>query len=170
MYSRALPTETPSPIFSEGRGRLYTGYLEQIIPSSNCRSKLTDKVRRIVPSKLKLFHFQIKKYYLSDAIIKRITRLTRIIRVSSVKTAISVIMNVAPRPWVGRLRVRFCFFTKIIFKLTIDISKCKIISEVKYFKKSMIYQMSKLFKRIVCFIPRRSEDLYFYLKTQKNTG
>ena len=54
-----LPTDTPSPIFSEGRGRLYTGYLEQIIPSS--------KVRRIVLSKLKLFHFQIKTYYLSDA-------------------------------------------------------------------------------------------------------
>ena len=55
-----FPTDTPSPIFSEGRGRLYTGYLERIIPSSNCPSKLTDKVRRIVHSKLKLFHFQIK--------------------------------------------------------------------------------------------------------------
>ena len=37
-----------------------------------------DKVRRIVHSKLKLFHFQIKAYYLIT--IKRITRLTRIIR------------------------------------------------------------------------------------------
>ena len=36
-----FPTDTPSPIFSEGRGRLYTGYLERIIPSSNCPSKLT---------------------------------------------------------------------------------------------------------------------------------
>ena len=62
-----FPTDTPSPIFSEGRGRLYTGYLERIIPSSNCPSKLTDKVRRIVRSKLKLFHFQIKTYYISDA-------------------------------------------------------------------------------------------------------
>ena len=61
------PTDTPSPIFSDGRGRSYTGYLERIIPSSNCPSKLTDKVMRIVHSKLKLFHFQIKKYYLSDA-------------------------------------------------------------------------------------------------------
>ena len=61
------PTDTPSPIFSEGRGRLYTGYLERIIPSWNCPLKLTDKVRRIVHSKLKLFHFQIKTYYLSDA-------------------------------------------------------------------------------------------------------
>ena len=45
--------------FSDGRGRLYTGYLERIFPSS--------KVRRIVHSNLKLFHFQIKTYYLSDA-------------------------------------------------------------------------------------------------------
>ena len=66
VYSHALPTDIPSPIFSEGRGWLYTGYLERIIPSSNCPSKLTDKVRRIVHSRLKLFHFQIKKYYLSD--------------------------------------------------------------------------------------------------------
>ena len=50
----------PCPIFSEGRGR------ERIIPSSNCPSKLTDKVRRIVHSNLKIFHFQIKRYYLSD--------------------------------------------------------------------------------------------------------
>ena len=42
------------------------GYLERIFPSGNCPSKLTGKVRRIVHSKLKLFQFQIKKYYLSD--------------------------------------------------------------------------------------------------------
>ena len=34
MYSRALPTDTPSLIFSEGRGRLYIGYLERIIPDN----------------------------------------------------------------------------------------------------------------------------------------
>ena len=34
--------------------------------SSNCPSKLADKVRRIVRSKLKPFHFQIKTHYLSD--------------------------------------------------------------------------------------------------------
>ena len=33
--------------------------------SSNCPSKLADKVRQIVHSKLKQFHFQIKTYYLS---------------------------------------------------------------------------------------------------------
>ena len=37
------------------------------VRSSNCPSKSTDRVRRIVHSKLKLFHFQIKKDYLSDA-------------------------------------------------------------------------------------------------------
>ena len=79
-------------------------------------------------------------------------------------------MNVAGRPWVGLLRDRFCFFTKIIFKLTIDISMsamCKIILEVKYFIKSMIYQMLEFLKRIACFILRWSEDLYFDLEIQK---
>ena len=36
-------------------------------PSSNRPSKLTDKVRRIVHSKLTPFHFQIKTNYLPDA-------------------------------------------------------------------------------------------------------
>ena len=36
-------------------------------PSSNCPSKLADKVRQIVHSKLKQFHFQIKTYYLCGA-------------------------------------------------------------------------------------------------------
>ena len=62
-----FPKDTPLDFFSEGKGRLYTGYLKRIIPSSNCPSKLKDKVRRIVHAKLKLFHFQIKTYYLSDA-------------------------------------------------------------------------------------------------------
>ena len=74
-------TDTPSPIFfSEGKGRLYTGYLERIIPSSNCPSKLKDKVRRIVHAKLKLFLFKLRRITYLTRIIKRITRLTRIIR------------------------------------------------------------------------------------------
>ena len=40
-------------------------------------------------------------------------------------------------------RVCFCFFTKVIFKLTIDISMRKILLEVEYFVKIMIYQMLK---------------------------
>ena len=58
----AVATSPQTPIlrfFSEGRGRLYTGYLERIILSS--------KVRRIVHSKLKLFHCQITTHHLSDA-------------------------------------------------------------------------------------------------------
>ena len=46
----------------------------------------------------------------------------------------------------------------------------EIMLEVEYFMKSMIYQMLKFFKRIADFIPRWSEDLYFALKIQKNTG
>ena len=61
------PTDTSSPNFSEGRGRLYTGQSQTDNPSSKCSSKLMDSVRRIVHSKLKLFHFQIKTYYLSGA-------------------------------------------------------------------------------------------------------
>ena len=36
-------------------------------PASNSPLKLMDEIRRIVHSKLKLFYFQIKAYYLSDA-------------------------------------------------------------------------------------------------------
>ena len=61
----SLCTVAPSPqtpllrFFSEGKGQLYTGYLERIILSS--------KGRRIFYSKLKLVHCQIKTYHLSDA-------------------------------------------------------------------------------------------------------
>ena len=61
-------------------------------------------------------------------------------------------MNVALRPWVGRSRVCFSFFTKII---------------LEYFIKSMIYQILKSFNIIAYFIPRWSEDLSFDLKIQK---
>ena len=52
------------------------------------------------------------------------------------------------------LPVSFCFFTNIIFKLTIDICMHKIILEVEHFIKSMICHMLKFFKRMVYFIPR----------------
>ena len=61
------PTDTPSPIFFSGEAAAIHRLSEMDNPSSNCPSKLMDKVRRIVHSKLKLFHFQIKTYYLSDA-------------------------------------------------------------------------------------------------------
>ena len=54
-------------------------------------------------------------------------------------------------------------FHKIIFNLTIDISKCKIILEVKYFIKSMIYQMLKFFK----FFPEMIRRPLFGFKDTK---
>ena len=38
-----------------------------------------------------------------------------------------------------------CFFAKIIFKLTIDISMRKIVFKMEYFINSRIYQMLKFF-------------------------
>ena len=55
------------------------------------------------------------------------------------------------------------FFTKIIFKLAIDIFMCKIILEVEYFIKSMIYQMLKFFKRIAYFISRDDPKTFILL-------
>ena len=80
VHSRTRPTDTPSPIFSEGRGAAVHRLSETDNPSSNCPSKLTDKVRRIVHSKLKPFPFQFKTFYLLPRIIKPITNLTWIIR------------------------------------------------------------------------------------------
>ena len=61
-----------------------------------------------------------------------------------------------------------CFFTKIIFKLTIDIFMCKIILEVEYFIKSMMYQMLKFFIRIAYFISRDDPKTFILLyKIQK---
>ena len=45
----------------------------------------------------------------------------------------------------GLCVICFSFFTKIIFKLTIDISMLQMKVEVKYFIKSMIYQKLKFF-------------------------
>ena len=50
-----------------GGGTTVSRLSETDNPSSNCPSKLAGKVRRMVHSKLKPFHFQIKTYYLSDA-------------------------------------------------------------------------------------------------------
>ena len=64
-------------------------------------------------------------------------------------------------------RVCFSFFTKIVFKLTIDICKGKIILEVEYFIKGIISdQMLKFFKTIAFFIP--SDPKTFIKKIQVN--
>ena len=67
-----------------------------------------------------------------------------------------------------KLSVRL-LFTQIIFKLTIGISMRKIISEVKYFIKSMIYQMLKFFKRMRLISSRDDPKTFiFLLKREKN--
>ena len=73
------PTDTPSPFFSEGKGVAVHRLFETDNPSSNCPSKLTDKVRRIVHSKLKPFHsFKLRRITYLTRIIKRITHLSPI--------------------------------------------------------------------------------------------
>ena len=76
----APPPQTPLlRFFLRGGGRLYIGYLKRILAERiNCPSKLTDKDRRIAHSKLKPFHSRRITYLMR--ITKRITHLTRIIR------------------------------------------------------------------------------------------
>ena len=44
VHSRTHPKDTPSPIFSEGRGRLYTRYLKRIIHLQTVRQKNMKKI------------------------------------------------------------------------------------------------------------------------------
>ena len=141
-------TDTPSPNFSEAAVHRLS---QTDNPSSNCPSKLMDNFMRVVHSKLKLFHFKLRHITYPARIIKRIT--------ISVKNE----CRTQAFSWAFACLLLIFHKSKIIFKLTIDISMCK----VEYFIKSMIYQMLKFFKRIAYFIPRCSEDLYFALKIQK---
>ena len=74
------------------------------------------------------------------------------------KTAISVVMNVAPFACV------LCFFTKNIIKLTVDISICKIIyirsgilykkydlSNVKIFQKNSLFHPDMILRPLFGF-------------------
>ena len=67
MYNRPLPSEKIEEVVSAGEGATVHRLSEMDNPSSNCPSKLTDKVSRIDHSKLRPFPFQTKTYYLSDA-------------------------------------------------------------------------------------------------------
>ena len=49
-------------------------------------------------------------------------------------------------------------FERILFFI-VNISMRKMTLEVEYFK-SMIYQILKIFKRLIYFIPRWSQDIY----------
>ena len=62
-----FPTDTPSLFFYVGGGGCTHGLSWTVNPYLNYPSKLSDKVSRIVHSKLKPSHFQIQTYYLSDA-------------------------------------------------------------------------------------------------------
>ena len=68
------------------------------------------------------------------------------------KTAISVINEFAPRHGVERWRVCFCFFKKIIFILSVDISMRKIILEVEYCMKYDLLNV-KIFQKNNLFHP-----------------
>ena len=61
------PHRQPFSDFFSGEWAALHRLSETDNPSPNCQSKWMDNVRRIVHSKLKLFHFQIKTYYLPDA-------------------------------------------------------------------------------------------------------
>ena len=175
----APPPQTPLlTIFFWGEGAAVHRLSGTDNSSSNCPSKLADKIRRIVRSKLKPFHFQIKTHYLSDANYQTdnpshtnglSTDVCGEATVSGVKTAISVVNEFAPRPWVERSHVCFCFFTKIIYILTVDISMCKIILELEYCIKYDLLNV-KIFQKNSLFHPEMILRPLFCFKVRKNTG
>ena len=61
--------------------------------------------------------------------------------------------------------------TKIIFKFTIDFSMCKIILEVEYFLKSMIYQYDlsnvEIFQKNSLFHPKMIRRPLFWFEDTK---
>ena len=86
-------------------------------------------------------------------------------------TAISVINECRAPALSWTFACSLLLFHKIIFYLTIDISMCKIILEVKYFIKSMIYQMlNKIFEKNSFFHPEMIRRPLFRFKDRKNTG
>ena len=68
-----------------------------------------------------------------------------------------------------RSRVCFCFFTKIIFILTVDISMRKIILEVEYCMKHNLLNV-KIFQKNSLFHPEMILRPLFRFKVRKNTG
>ena len=134
VYSRSLPHRQPFSDFFWREGATVHRLFERDNSSSNCPSKLTDKVRWIIRPKLKPFHFQIKTYYLSVGNYETDSPSHKILICLYFENGLFCYKWMSrPRPWVECWRVCFCFLTKIIFKFTIDISMCKIILEVEYF-------------------------------------
>ena len=75
-----FPTDTSSPIFSEGSGRPYTGYLERIIHLQTVRRNWQIKSGGLFIQNSNYSIFKLRRNTYLTRIIKRITRLTRIIR------------------------------------------------------------------------------------------
>ena len=145
------PTDTPSPISSEVRGRLYTGYLEWLIHLQTVRQNWRIKVRRIVHS------IKLRRITYLTRIIKRITRHgTAMIRLK--RENVHFCCKWMPRPRL-ELSVRvsaFAFSQRLFLYSLSTFLTSKIILEVEYFIKSMVYQMLKFYKRMAYFIPRWS--------------
>ena len=178
MYSRSLP-HRHAPFFrffSEGRGRLYTGYLERIIHLQTVRQNWRIKSGGLFIQNKN--HYISETHYLSDANYQTdnpshtnglSTDVCGEATVSGVKTAISVVNEFAPQPWVERSLVCFCFFTKIIYILTVDISMCKIILELEYCIKYDLLNV-KIFQKNSLFHPEIILRPLFCFKVRKNTG
>ena len=133
--------------------------------------KQTDRVRRIVPdhSKLKPFHFQIKTYYQSDANYQRDNPSQTDNPSLSAKTAISVINECRAPASSWAFACVLLFFTKINFKLTVDIpSMCKTILEV--YKKYYLSNVKIFQKNYSLFHPEMILTPLFCFKDTKNTG
>ena len=73
------PTDTPFQFFSEGKGQLYTGYLERIIHLQTVRQKRI-KSGGLFIQNYNLSIFKLRRIIYLTRIIKRITPLTRMIR------------------------------------------------------------------------------------------
>ena len=73
------PTDTPFQFCSEGRGQLYTGYLERIIHLQTVRQNWRIKSGGLFIQNYNLSIFKLRRITYLTRIIKRITRLTRMI-------------------------------------------------------------------------------------------
>ena len=73
------PTDTPFQFCSEGRGQLYTGYLERIIYLQTVRQNWRIKSGGLFIQNYNLSIFKLRRITYLTRIIKRITRLTRMI-------------------------------------------------------------------------------------------
>ena len=145
------PTDTPSPISSEVRGRLYAGYLEWLIHLQTVRQNWRIKVRRIVHS------IKLRRITYLTRIIKRITRHgTAMIRLKRENVHFCCKWMLRPRLELSVRVSAFAFSQRLFLYSLSTFLTSKIILEVEYFMKSMIYQMLKFYKRMAYLIPRWS--------------